>query len=101
LEKLWEHIFVDDLGLDLRSVNVLMTDSPQSSKEQKVKIAEIMFEKFRVRSFALMNTSVLSLFSTGRTSGLVVECGEGISWTVPVFEGYALPHAIHMLDVAG
>lgn len=60
-----------------------------------------MFEKFKVESLAIINTSVLSLFSTGKTSGIVVECGEGVSYTVPIFEGYALPHAMHKLDIAG
>ena len=60
-----------------------------------------MFETFRVESLAIINTSVLSLFSTGKTSGLVVEIGEGVSYTVPVFEGYALPHAMHKLDISG
>lgn len=60
-----------------------------------------MFESFKVKSFALMNTAVLSLFSTGKTCGLVAECGEGISYTVPVFEGYALPHAMHYIECAG
>ena len=57
-------------------------------------MASIMFEKFKVESLALVNTAVLSLFSTGKTSGIVVECGEGNSYAVPIFEGYALPHAI-------
>jgi actin len=60
-----------------------------------------MFEKFRVKSLAIMNTAVLSLFSTGKTTGIIVECGEGVSYSVPIFEGYALPHAIHKLDIAG
>ncbi len=64
-------------------------------------MTQIMFEHFRVESLAIMNTSVLSLFSTGKTTGMVVECGEGVSYTVPVFEGYAMPHAIHKLDIAG
>ena len=41
------------------------------------------------------------MYSTGKVSGLVVEAGEGISYTVPVFEGYALPHAMLKLDIAG
>jgi len=43
----------------------------------------------------------LSLFSNGITTGLVAESGEGCTYTVPVFEGYALPHALHTIDVAG
>jgi len=60
-----------------------------------------MFEKFKIASFSLQNTAVLSLFSTGTTTGLVTECGQGLSYAVPVFEGYALPHAIHRMDIAG
>jgi actin len=97
---LWKHIF-DELNLDPKNVNVLLTDSPNNTKESKQKITQIMFEHFRVESLAIMNTSVLSLFSTGKTTGLVVECGEGVSNTVPVFEGYAMPHAIHNIDIAG
>ena len=35
---------------------------------------------------------MLSLFSCGKTRGLVVEMGEGATYFVPVFEGFALPH---------
>lgn len=89
------------MGLETKSINVLMTDSPFSTKKNKQDIAELMFERFKVKSFALMNTAVLSLFSTGKTSGLVAECGDGVSYTIPVFEGYALPHAMHYIPVAG
>ena len=60
-----------------------------------------MFEQYQVESLALMNTAVLSLFSTGKTSGIVVEVGEGVSYCVPIFEGYALPHATNKLDIGG
>lgn len=48
-----------------------------------------------------MNTAVLSLFATGKTSGIVTEVGEGTSYACPVFEGYALPHAKQKLEIAG
>lgn len=89
------------MNLDTKCINVLMTDSPFNTKKNKQEIADRMFDYFKVKSFALMNTAVLSLFSTGKTCGLVAECGEGISYTVPVFEGYALPHAMHFIPVAG
>ena len=101
MENMWEYLFEKELNLDPKNMNILLTDSPLNLKENKQQIAEIMFEKFRVESLSLINTAVLSLFSTGKTSGIVVEVGEGVSYTVPVFEGYALPHAIHKLDIAG
>lgn len=82
-------------------MNVLMTDCPLSKKEDKIKLANLMFEKFKVKSFALQNTAALSLFSTGTTTGLVAEVGEGVTYTVPVFEGYALPHALYNINVSG
>lgn len=48
-----------------------------------------------------MNTAALSMYSSGRVSGLIAEVGEGISYTVPIFQGYALPHAMIKLDIAG
>ena len=101
MENLWEYIFEHELNLDPKNMNVLLTDSPLNSKENKQEIAQIMFETFKVESLAIINTAVLSLFSTGKTTGIVAECGEGVSYAVPIFEGYALPHAIHRLDIAG
>ena len=100
MEKMWSHIF-DELNLETKNVNVLMTDSPFNKKENRQQMAEILFEHFKVKSLAVMNTAALSMYSTGKVSGLIVESGEGLSYTVPIFEGYALPHAQIELQVAG
>jgi actin len=57
-------------------------------------MTEIMFEKFEVPAFYIANPGVLSLYSSGKTTGLVLESGEGVTHTVPIYEGYPLPHAI-------
>lgn len=60
-----------------------------------------MFEVFSVPCLYLCLDGVLSLFSSGRTSGIVLDSGEGVTNTVPIFEGYAIPHAIERIELAG
>lgn len=104
LESLWEHSFRTALGIEQEELPILIADPlplGQSTYASRHWMTEVMFEKLKVKSLAIFNTAVLSLFSTGRTRGLVVESGEGLTQAVPVFEGYAIPHAIFKMNVAG
>uniref|UniRef100_A0A4X1UJG6 Actin alpha cardiac muscle 1 n=2 Tax=Sus scrofa TaxID=9823 RepID=A0A4X1UJG6_PIG len=75
MEKIWHHTFYNEL--------------------------RIMFETFNVPAMYVAIQAVLSLYASGRTTGIVLDSGDGVTHNVPIYEGYALPHAIMRLDLAG
>merc|ERR1712096_210795 len=64
-------------------------------------MAQYMFETANVPAFYIAIQAVLSLYASGRTTGLVLDCGDGVSHTVPIYEGFCLPHAVGRMNLAG
>eukprot|EP00429_Kryptoperidinium_foliaceum_P010388 CAMPEP_0176004276 /NCGR_PEP_ID=MMETSP0120_2-20121206/1607_1 /TAXON_ID=160619 /ORGANISM="Kryptoperidinium foliaceum, Strain CCMP 1326" /LENGTH=398 /DNA_ID=CAMNT_0017336947 /DNA_START=102 /DNA_END=1298 /DNA_ORIENTATION=- len=102
MESLWEHVYSKgNLNVRTEDHPVLMTEAPLNPRQNRDKIAEIFFETFRAPALFLAPPAVLSLYASGRTTGVVLDVGEGVTHAVPVYEGFALPHSVTRSDVAG
>ena len=88
MEKLWEYAFDHELQISPEQNNlpVLLTDAPLNPKVNRERMAQVMFETFKVPGFYIATQAVLSLYASGRTRGIVIESGADVSHAVPIFE---------------
>ncbi|KAH3756392.1 actin 11 [Pelomyxa schiedti] len=97
-EKVVRHVLKSSMPTEKK---ILFTEPPFNPKSNREKMVQLTFEKLAFDSCFVQLQSVLSLYASGRTTGLVCECGEGVTFTTPVYEGYNSSHAILREDIAG
>jgi actin-related protein len=101
MEKIWDHTFTNELRVVPEEHNVMLTEAPLNPKVNREKMTSVMFDTFNVPGLYIAIQAVLSLYSAGKFTGIVCDSGDGVTHLVPIFDGYALPHSILRLNLAG
>ena len=79
----------------------MLIDSALNVKANREKMVEIMFETLKVPALYVATAPALSLYKSGRRTGIVLDCGYGFGQIVPIYEGHVLSNAISRVDLTG
>lgn len=104
MQLLWEYTLEKKLGLvknELSDRKLLLTEAPSNPTSNKLKMAEILFEKIGLGFFNIEPQAKMTLFCEGLENGVVLDSGDGVTHVIPVAHGYLQQHQIKRLDIAG
>ncbi|CAO1602796.1 Centractin [Xanthoria calcicola] len=101
MERIWQFVYTEELKTLSEEHPVLLTEPPLNPRANRDTAAQLLFETFNVPALYTSIQAVLSLYASGRTTGVVLDAGDGVSHAVPVYEGFAMPNSIRRIDVAG
>lgn len=101
VERLWHHAFYNELRVAPDNHPLLFTENILNPKFIREKTTQMIFEVFNIPAFYMAAQPVLALYSSGKTTGLVIDSGDSVSSAVPIYEGYALPYSIKCMNIGG
>lgn len=100
MEKLYGTV-LKDVGNEKHMPSILVVESMRTTLQDRLKYAEMLFETFHTPSISFANAATMALFASGRTTGLVAECGAGSTSVVPIFEGLVISYGATTIDFGG
>jgi len=98
---IWDYTFNEKLKIDPSECKIMLTEPPLNPIANRKKMLEVMFETYGFKGCYVAIQAILTLYAQGLLGGVVVDSGDGVTHIVPVYEGFALPHIVKRLDVAG
>ena len=101
MEKIWNHVFRQALRVEPAEHPVMLTEVPWNPRPCREQSVQMLFENFQIPGCYLNIQAVLALYSSGRLTGCVADSGDSVTYSLPVYEGYALPNTVVRSEVSG
>lgn len=102
MEKVWHHTFTEHLHVTPEEHAIILTETPRHHHfDNREKTLEYMFERFQTPAFYLANQAALSLYASGRNTGIVLDSGYEVTHSIPVLDGVVQFDATFRLDLGG
>lgn len=101
VQLLWHNVYDNDLKVTPESRPVFLTESTLNPTSNREKMVELFMENFHVPALYVANSATMSMFAAGKTTGIVLECGAGVSTCVPMYDGVSMPATNTRLNLGG
>ena len=101
MEKIFRHIFPNELCMEPDLHNVMLTILPQSPKENIEKSGEIMLENLNVNGLYMEYPGFLSLYTEGKFTGLSIDLGHTVTYFIPILNGKYIHNNITSFNIGG
>lgn len=74
-EKLIQGLLTQEMRIDPSNFSILLSEDNVNDRNERERIANFVFETLQIKNLFFCKAAVLSCFSTGRSTAVVVDCG--------------------------
>eukprot|EP00178_Gracilaria_changii_P002715 TRINITY_DN13_c0_g1_i4.p2 TRINITY_DN13_c0_g1~~TRINITY_DN13_c0_g1_i4.p2 ORF type:complete len:402 (-),score=103.41 TRINITY_DN13_c0_g1_i4:1112-2317(-) len=100
-EEIWRHVSNELLSVAHGEHPFVVTENALNARSNRERMAEFFFESLNAPSLCVALPAVLSLYASGRSSGLVLDMGDTVTTAVPVLHGHVATHAVQRSELGG
>ena len=100
MEALWDYTY-DEIKAPKETHPAFLTEAALNPVSNREKMAEIFFEKYNTPALFICSQVLLPLYANAKTTGVVLDCGDGICQCAPIYEGFLLKNTAQRIDIGG
>lgn len=101
IEHFWQNLYLSELKTTSTNHPIIVSLYSDEHKYNKERIVQMFFENFNVPGFYSSIHSLFSIYASGKTTGMVVDSGYGLTTVVPIIDGYNRGYAHIMEEIGG